>query len=277
MEPAFTKQKSRSKVDNSYIALIAKAILSSHSLRCCLKEIYSFIEETFPDLPEKSPNSWRNSVRHNLSLNDCFLKASRCESGKGNYWTIHPANLGDFLRGDFRRRKAKARIRTSTAATQQQSLHYGPCVQLIPVLQLLHLQHEQAPRECPSARSDSGESSPGSETEICAKVETLAASSCHGEVESSSLTYGDCSDEGSESEDSRVVFVGQEKMEDSFTSNPEDAKLETNMMQCDVTSSPPAKRLKSFSIDNILSHKTRQGRIEEACFPLLHCTALNVV
>jgi hypothetical protein len=32
-------------------------------------------------------------VRHNLSLNECFIKAGRCESGKGNYWAIHVSAL----------------------------------------------------------------------------------------------------------------------------------------------------------------------------------------
>ena len=257
------KQRSRSKADTSYIALIARAILCSPSLRCCLKDIYSFIEEKFPQLPEKSPNSWRNSVRHNLSLNECFIKSSRCENGKGNYWTIHPANLGDFFRGDFRRRKAKARIRISTTASQQQlPLQCTPCVRLIPVIQLPRLQQMQASTEHPSARSETEDSSFNSEVDSCTDVETLDASGCQGEGEGSLLTHGDCSDEGSESEDSGVVFVGQEKMEDTFLNNAKDAKLETRL-NYDAISSPPAKRLKLFTINNILSHKTRQGRIEK--------------
>lgn len=55
--------------------------------------------------------AWRNSIRHNLSLNECFIKAGRAENGKGNYWAIHPACIEDFAKGDYRRRHARRRAR----------------------------------------------------------------------------------------------------------------------------------------------------------------------
>ena len=92
----------------SYIALIAKAILESTTKRLSLGSIYSWIEKNYPYYVNKG-QGWRNSVRHNLSLNDCFIKAGRCEDGKGNYWAIHPANIQDFMRGDFRQRRRSRR------------------------------------------------------------------------------------------------------------------------------------------------------------------------
>ena len=92
----------------SYIALIAKAILESSQKRLSLGSIYSWIEKNYPFYLNKG-QGWRNSVRHNLSLNDCFIKAGRCEDGKGNYWAIHPANIQDFMRGDFRQRRRSRR------------------------------------------------------------------------------------------------------------------------------------------------------------------------
>lgn len=96
------------KPSMSYIALIAKAILESQHKRLSLGSIYMWIEKNYPYYLNKG-QGWRNSVRHNLSLNDCFIKAGRCEDGKGNYWAIHPANIQDFMRGDFRQRRRSRR------------------------------------------------------------------------------------------------------------------------------------------------------------------------
>jgi len=92
----------------SYIALIAKAILETAHKRLSLGSIYNWIEKNYPYYINRG-QGWRNSVRHNLSLNDCFIKAGRCEDGKGNYWAIHPANIQDFMRGDFRQRRRSRR------------------------------------------------------------------------------------------------------------------------------------------------------------------------
>ena len=94
----------------SYIALISMAIQSSHTKRMMLSEIYQWISERYPYYQLKD-KSWRNSIRHNLSLNECFVKCGRSENGKGNYWSIHPANIVDFAKGDYRRRRARRRVR----------------------------------------------------------------------------------------------------------------------------------------------------------------------
>ena len=98
------------KPDVSYIEMIARVSLSSDEKKLCLQDIYDGIERFYPFF-RSAPPRWRNSVRHNLSLHECFCKGERCENGKGHYWCIHPANLEDFLRGDFRRRLIKSRVR----------------------------------------------------------------------------------------------------------------------------------------------------------------------
>ncbi|XP_064607225.1 forkhead box protein E4-like [Liolophura sinensis] len=108
----------------SYIGLIAKAIMESPQSRLSLGSIYTWIESNYPYYRNRG-QGWRNSVRHNLSLNDCFIKAGRCEDGKGNYWAIHPANLQDFLRGDFRQRR-RSRRRGRRKETDLGMFHMAP-------------------------------------------------------------------------------------------------------------------------------------------------------
>lgn len=98
------------KPQYSYIGLIAMAILSSAETKLVLSDIYQHILDNYPYFRARGPG-WRNSIRHNLSLNDCFIKSGRSANGKGHYWAIHPANIDDFRRGDFRRRKAQRKVR----------------------------------------------------------------------------------------------------------------------------------------------------------------------
>jgi hypothetical protein len=104
------------KPTHSYIGLIALAILSTPERKLVLSDIYQWILDNYTYFHNRG-SGWRNSIRHNLSLNDCFMKAGRSSNGKGHYWTIHPANLEDFMRGDFRRRRAQRRVRKSLGLT----------------------------------------------------------------------------------------------------------------------------------------------------------------
>lgn len=103
-------QPEEPKPQHSYIGLIAMAILSTPDHKLVLSDIYQHILDNYPYFRARGPG-WRNSIRHNLSLNDCFIKSGRSANGKGHYWAIHPANLDDFKKGDFRRRKAQRKVR----------------------------------------------------------------------------------------------------------------------------------------------------------------------
>lgn len=103
-------QPEEPKPQHSYIGLIAMAILSTADQKLVLSDIYQHILDNYPYFRSRGPG-WRNSIRHNLSLNDCFIKSGRSANGKGHYWAIHPANLEDFKKGDFRRRKAQRKVR----------------------------------------------------------------------------------------------------------------------------------------------------------------------
>lgn len=72
----------------SYMALIQFAINSSPTQRMTLKQIYNWIEETFPYFKRAKPG-WKNSIRHNLSLHDIFIREI-LPSSKSSFWTLRP-------------------------------------------------------------------------------------------------------------------------------------------------------------------------------------------
>ncbi|XP_029794392.1 forkhead box protein I3, partial [Suricata suricatta] len=101
----------------SYSALIAMAIQSAPERKLTLSHIYQFVADSFP-FYQRSKAGWQNSIRHNLSLNDCFKKVPRDEDdpGKGNYWTLDPNCEKMFDNGNFRRKRKRRSEASSTSA-----------------------------------------------------------------------------------------------------------------------------------------------------------------
>ncbi|XP_068270421.1 forkhead box protein N2 isoform X1 [Nyctibius grandis] len=86
------KKSSTSKPPYSFSLLIYMAIEHSPNKSLPVKEIYSWILERFPYFAT-APTGWKNSVRHNLSLNKCFRKVERSHgkvNGKGSLWCVDP-------------------------------------------------------------------------------------------------------------------------------------------------------------------------------------------
>ncbi len=87
----------------SYIALICMAIANSPNQRATLREIISYIEGRFPYY--RTQKRWQGSIRHNLTLNDCFVKTQRRPGDKGCPWAIDPAFEDMFDNGSLLRRR----------------------------------------------------------------------------------------------------------------------------------------------------------------------------
>ena len=119
----------------SYISLTAMAIWNSPEKMCTLADIYKFIMDSFP-FYRKNTQRWQNSLRHNLSFNDCYIKIPRRPDrpGKGAYWTLHPSAMNMFENGSFLRRRKRFKIpRTEKEALEAglQQLQQGRPIDLV--------------------------------------------------------------------------------------------------------------------------------------------------
>ncbi|XP_055364679.1 forkhead box protein P1-B isoform X8 [Betta splendens] len=99
----------------TYASLIRQAILESPEKQLTLNEIYNWFTRMFAYF-RRNAATWKNAVRHNLSLHKCFV---RVENVKGAVWTVDEI--------EFQKRRPQ-KISGSPALVKniQTNLGYGP-------------------------------------------------------------------------------------------------------------------------------------------------------
>ncbi|KAJ2848389.1 hypothetical protein IWW36_003328 [Coemansia brasiliensis] len=92
------KPNTSGKPPYPYATLITYAILQHPRKQMTLSEIYAWLMHYYPYF-KTAGSGWKNSIRHNLSLNKMFLRIPRPinEPGKGAYWTVDLAILDEVL------------------------------------------------------------------------------------------------------------------------------------------------------------------------------------
>jgi len=123
--------------NQSYAELIAQAIQSSPEGRLTLSQIYDWMISSVPYFSQRADSSsaagWKNSIRHNLSLHQRFLKVQNEGAGKSSWWTINPerklgikprrrATSGDVKSLQLKREKARRRTETLRTGSSMGSM-----------------------------------------------------------------------------------------------------------------------------------------------------------
>ena len=111
IDSVLSEAKQRSHRFPSYTEMIATVILSDEPTAKSLQDIYMLMQEKYPFLEHRG-RSWKNSVRHTLSFNDCFVKIPREDSGQRCNWTVHENYVRRFLSGNFKNSKASSKYKT---------------------------------------------------------------------------------------------------------------------------------------------------------------------
>lgn len=96
----------------SFSSLIFLAIEDASEKALPVKEIYAWIVKHYPYF-KTAPTGWKNSVRHNLSLNKCFQKVEKAPVSLGTATSSAPnhfqSNFSTFVSTEHGQRIVVAR------------------------------------------------------------------------------------------------------------------------------------------------------------------------
>nr|AAQ23178.1 forkhead transcription factor 1 isoform b [Strongyloides stercoralis]AAQ23180.1 forkhead transcription factor 1 isoform b [Strongyloides stercoralis]QWX95789.1 forkhead box transcription factor isoform B [Strongyloides stercoralis] len=116
---AVSQKKPNPWGEESYSDLIAKALECAPDKRMKLNEIYQWFSENIPYFNDRSSQEeaagWKNSIRHNLSLHNRFMRIQNEGAGKSSWWVINP----DAKNGRSQRRQ---RDRSNTIDTSKSAI-----------------------------------------------------------------------------------------------------------------------------------------------------------
>ncbi|EWC48263.1 hypothetical protein DRE_02367 [Drechslerella stenobrocha 248] len=104
----------------SYANLIGMALIRAPGRKLTLAHIYKWISTHF-SFYKSADSGWQNSIRHNLSLSQKFIKVERPKDdpGKGNYWTIAEGYEHEFVRMKTRRGSSISSSTTKKKSTPE--------------------------------------------------------------------------------------------------------------------------------------------------------------
>ncbi|XP_071961514.1 forkhead box protein P4-like isoform X2 [Antedon mediterranea] len=144
----------------TYAALIRQAIVESPGRQLTLNEIYNWFTRTFAYF-RRNAATWKNAVRHNLSLHKCFV---RVENVKGAVWTVDEL---EFMKRRPQKLQISGSLSAPTTPTTASSplLHRNPIPLIKSDMVDLHMypmkdiKHELTGSSCPQYPSFASKSS----------------------------------------------------------------------------------------------------------------------
>uniref|UniRef100_UPI0037E8ED66 forkhead box protein P2-like n=1 Tax=Semicossyphus pulcher TaxID=241346 RepID=UPI0037E8ED66 len=127
----------------TYATLIRQAIMETSDMQLTLNEIYNWFTRTFAYF-RRNAATWKNAVRHNLSLHKCFV---RVENVKGAVWTVDEV--------EYQRRRSQKITGSPSLMKHVSNLDFGSVLNASLKTALADASLEAFKKECLSRNSKS--------------------------------------------------------------------------------------------------------------------------